>query len=184
MKSRRTAAAGILLGALALGAAAATVIPEGRLIKVVLDTPVSTKTNKAGDAFTLHCEGDDCGGFPAETRFRGTLVAVRHKTAKLPGSIDVTITRAELPGGTMVDISALPATEKGEVRPTFGGHTIKEKRQKMGKKIGIAGSLILGPLGSVAGAAASKKAPQKPDDISAKPGKKGYIKIMHPVTLK
>jgi len=186
MDIARGAAAAALVAALALGAAAEKmVIPEGTVVKVILDTPLSTKDNKSGDPFTLHLADDEkTGGFPTGTKFHGKLVAVRPKTEKKAGSADVSITRAELPGGHMIEIVALPSNEDGKTKETVTGTSIKEKRKKKGSVIGGAGGLLLGPIGSIGGLVARKTLPEKPDDISAKVGRKGYIKIMQPVTLK
>lgn len=168
-----------------LSASAETVVPEGTVIKVVLDTALSTKDNKAGDGFTLHLADDEkTGGFPKGTKFHGNLAAVRPKTEKKPGSADVSITHAELPGGRTVEISALPCSESGKTKETVTGTSIKAKRKKKGSVIGGAGGLLLGPIGSIGGLVARKTLPEKPDDLAAKAGKKGYIKILKPVTLK
>src|SRR5262249_53966924 len=130
MNTKRAATIAILIGVLALGAAAGTVIKEGTGIKVVLDTPVDSGKKKPGDQLTLHCAEDDCGGFPNGTKFQGTLMTVRPKTEKKPGVVEVSISRADLPGGEQVKIDALPATRKGKVRERLSGATGKNDLKK------------------------------------------------------
>jgi hypothetical protein len=184
MGSKRAAATAALVGMLALGAWAETVIKQGTVIKVVLDTPVNSATSKAGDKFTLHCAEEDCGGFPEGTKFHGKLVTVQPKKEKHPGSVDVTVDHAELPGGKTLNIAALPATKKGKVRESLSGSTGKKDLKKKTQAGGFVGNLIIGPAATVAGLAANKVVPPKPEELSAKPGQKGYIKMMEPVKLK
>ena len=184
MNTKRAATLAILIGVLALGAAAGTVIKEGTVIKVVLDTPVNSAKNKPGDTFALHCAQADCGGFPNGTKFHGTLMTVQPKTEKKPGMVAVSISRADLPGGEAVKIDALPATKKGEVRESLSGSTGKKDLKKKTRIGGFVGSMIIGPAASIGGAVASKTLPAKPKELDAKPGDTGYLRMMAPVTLK
>jgi hypothetical protein len=184
MNTKRAAAIAILIVVLALGAAAGTVIKEGTVIKVVLDTPVNSAKNKPGDRFTLHCAEDNCGGFPNGTKFQGTLMTVQPKTEKKPGMVAVSISRADLPGGEQVKIDALPATRNGKVRESLSGSTGKKELKKKTRMGGFVGSMIIGPAASVGGAVASKTLPAKPKELDAKPGDTGYIRMMEPVSLK
>src|SRR5581483_6988389 len=130
MHMKRAVGIAILTLLLALGVAAETVVKEGTVINVVLDTPVNSARNQHGDRFTLHCAGDDCGGFPQGTRFEGTVVAVQPKTKKAPGNAEVSITRADLPNGEHVRIDALPATRKGKVREILSGSSGRKDLKK------------------------------------------------------
>src|SRR5262249_2869848 len=134
--------------------------------------------------FTLHCAEDDCGGFPNGTNFQGTLMTVQPKTEKKPGMVEVTISRADLPGGETVKIDALPATRNGKVRESLSGSTGKKDLRKKTRIGGFVGNLIIGPAATVGGAVASKTLPGKPRELDAKPGDTGYIRMMTPVTLK
>ena len=184
MDTKHAATLAFLIAVPALGAAAGMIIKEGTVIKVVLDTPVNSAKNQPGDHFTVHCPEDDCGGFPSGTKFQGTLTTVQPKTERKPGMVEVSIRRADLPGGKRFRIDALPATRKGKVRESLSGSTGRKELNKKTRMGGFVGSLIIGPAASIGGAVASKTLPARPEELDAKPGDTGYIRMMAPVTLK
>lgn len=184
----------LLLTSGALGAQAATqtntvAVPKYTVIPVVLDDTLSSGKNKVGDKFEVHCTGTNCGGFPANTTFVGTVLEAYPKQSKAPGKLKVKFTQAVLPDNTKVSIQAVPSTAEGVKGEGATGKSAKTTRAKRGTAAGaLVGGLAGGwggaAIGAGAGYLAGKATEGKYEDITVPAGTKGYIVLTQPATFK
>jgi len=128
------------------------VIPANTVVKVKLDQDLSTKEARPGDRFTATLDDDDYSGFPAGTRFEGTVTEATRPTKTRPGILDVTVRRALLPGGSAVAVSGqLAGLEEDDVRRVGRGrleskHRGKGKFQTKWVGYGAAGGAVLSTI--------------------------------------
>lgn len=157
-----------LLMALAVSASAAPiVIPRDAVIPVMLDSELGSATNRVGDRFSTHYEGNNVAGFPDQTKFTGTVESVTKASGKTAGQIGVGFVSARLPDGTWLPINGrLTTLDNTSVKtdPNTGrlmGTADARKSDVKFAAIGAGAGLVLGqvvakkPLvGTILGAAA------------------------------
>jgi hypothetical protein len=157
----------VALSVMVLSAATAdTIVPRNTVIPVVLDTTLSSASNKVGDTFYAHHEGISGAGFPEQTRFVGKIDSVTKASVKTPGQLGVRFVRAELPEGPSVALSGqLSSLDQASVKTdpntgrlvSTGKGVNKTKFIAYGAGIGlIIGELLSdkAALGAIIGAAA------------------------------
>jgi hypothetical protein len=177
-----------LTGALAVAAFAQNfTVNAGNIINAVLDQPVSTATNKAGDKVRSHCPGGDCGGFPQGTKFYAVLTEVSAKTSKEPGRIKAKFTTAVLPDGTQVAIEAEPNPGSAA---QGGTQTTKSQKGKTAAIGAIGGALLADDsgagalVGGAAGYALGKGKKTKTSELEIPAGTAFQLRMLKTVTVK
>ena len=80
-------------------------VPEDTVVKLKLDSHLSSKTAHRGEHFAAVLQNDDRSGFPEGTRVQGTITNVQRYSSKdHPGMLDVEFRDAYLPDGQRVSI--------------------------------------------------------------------------------
>jgi hypothetical protein len=97
-------------------------IPRDTVVQAELDGRLSSQSAREGDRFTANLAPADRSGFPAGTRFQGTLTEVQRATNDSPGILDMRVRTALLPDGTQVAMDGrLASLEAKNVRRTADG---------------------------------------------------------------
>lgn len=79
-------------------------IPQYSVVPVQIDTGLNSSVNQVGDTFTATCMGAQCSGFPAGTRFLGTVTFVQPRTNTQTAMMSVSFAKVQLPNGTVMPI--------------------------------------------------------------------------------
>lgn len=163
-------------------------VPEYTVIPVIMDNTLSSATSKVGDRYTAHCQGSDCGGFPANTVFVGKLIVAQRKEGTSPGRLKMQINSAILPDGTQIAIQAIPSTDQGMPRDEIVGKSVKRESGRTGAAIGgtiggWAGDWKGAAIGIGGGYLVGKAVEGKYTDVTIPAGSQGYIALKAPVTF-
>jgi hypothetical protein len=167
---------------------ASVTIPKYTVVPVTLDDTISTKKNKTGDTFQVHCMGPDCGGFPSGTTFVGVLTitpAQKHE----PATGSAKFTQAILPDQRKIWIDAAPSTAEGVKKEGTTAGKSKNKARNTGAAVGGAIGALTGwghggvVVGAAVGAAAGQLSKGQGKDLEFKAGTKGYMVMLQPVTI-
>lgn len=194
MKIVTFALAAVLIAAVTVSVALGTttqkqkVIPKYTVIALVLDQPISSKTDRVGDKFRSHCTSVNCGGFPTGTTFWGIITEARPKSGNQPGHLNAKWTTAVLPDGQNVPLSAALSSPQGAVKTGPQGKQAKAGRERKGGYLGAGIGAIAGGfegllIGGAAGYGAGYAARGKTTDINIQPGQSYHIVLLQPATL-
>lgn len=136
------------------GTATRTVfIPEGTVIPVSLDTPLSSSTAKLGDGFTVTVKSEQDGDaeFPRGTTLYGAIVGVQKAGNGQPGTLDLDFREARLPDGTRARLDgALISLDDESVTRSDSGRLTATAKAKDDRLlmigIGAGAGLLIGKL--------------------------------------
>jgi len=161
-------------------------VPKYTVIPVVLDDTISTKKNKTGDKFEVHCTAA-CSGFPSGTTFVGVLTITPAKES-VPGQGSAKFTHAILPDERKIEIVAQPSTAEGVKKEGQTGAVSKGQARRKGALLGagigaLAGDTEGALIGAAVGATAGGATKGQGKDVEVKAGSKGYIVLLKPVTI-
>lgn len=141
-------------------------IPDGTVIPVRLDQPLSSKTNRQGDWISVTVRSSRNGDveFPQGTKIRGIVSEAQSAGDGQPGVLALDFRQVILPDGRKINAQgSLVSLDDKTVQQTSDGRLVtrnKDTNQLKFIGIGAAGGLILGKLtkhtleGTILGAAA------------------------------
>lgn len=140
MKSPVLAVPALLLALGAPGAALAqrgtAAVPANTVVRVRLDEQVSSRDARVGERVSATIAGTDRSGFPADTRFEGTVTEVQRSSEERPGILDMEFRGVVLPDGQRVAVTgSLASLADNDVRRAADGRV--ESRRRSGEKLDL-----------------------------------------------
>lgn len=106
-------------------------IPADTVVRLKLETALSSHDSRRGDTFAAVLADKDRSGFPKGTRFQGVVREVQRRTPDKPGMLDVQIQSAYAPGGGKTALSGrLASLEDDDVSSTKNGRLQARKGSK------------------------------------------------------
>ncbi len=128
-------------------------IPQGTVVPVSLDTPLSSATARLGDGFTVTVKSEQEGDaeFPRGTRLYGVIVGVQKAGDGQPGTLDLDFREAHLPDGSRVRLDgALISLDDESVTRSESGRLTATAKAKDDRLlmigIGAGAGLLIGKL--------------------------------------
>lgn len=92
-------------------------VPAETVVRLTMETPLSSRTARANDLFAAVLADADRSGFPGGTRFQGVVREVHPRTDRSAGVLDVQIRRAYLPAGGKIELDGqLASLAEDDVR--------------------------------------------------------------------
>lgn len=160
------------------------VLQKNRVIPVVLDNRLSSRSNRAGDRFEAHAVGNSRTGFPRNTTFVGVVREAIAKSGNQPGRLKLRFTEAILPDGRRVAIDAVPSSRTLAGRKQKSANAQKYALYGAGAGLLLSrnklkGVLIGGGLGYLAGTMIKGKA----SDVDLSAGTELNIRLIQSVSI-
>lgn len=149
-----TEVASIVSGGQAVAAARTITVLSGAVVKVKLDSALSSATARAGDRFSSTIETSMAGDseFPAGSRIMGTITDASRKDGDQPGMLDLSFQSVVMSDGRQYPLhGALTSLDSASVDTSTPGRTMG-KAGKEGKNklvmvgIGAGVGLVLGKV--------------------------------------
>lgn len=130
-------------------------VPTGAVVKVTMDTDLSSATARRGDPFSATVVSQNAGDseFPVGSKLEGVISDAQSKNGDNPGVLDLDFRAVTLPGGShyplrgsliSLDNQSVDTSNPGRITAKAGSSNSKDKLKVIG--IGAGAGFLLGKL--------------------------------------